>query len=211
MAFLEERVNVAAKYGASYGDAYNVEISTTSGGSEYRRLVHPYPVRRFRFAYMLDAVDVYTDLVNLYHRAFGRYAGFRVKCMDDYTSNGTTGTPTNADQTLIYISSGVYQLVKQYGAGSTPLSIGRPSRIIYKPVSGTVVIAKNGTAQPSGWTVDTTTGRVTFSSAPLITDVISGGFEFDIPVRFDTDMDISINYPTARDIESIELVELLNP
>ena len=39
----------------------------------------------------------------------------------------------------------------------------------------------------SGWTVDTTTGVVTFTAAPAGGVIVRAGFEFDVPVRFDTD------------------------
>ena len=64
----------------------------------------------------------------------------------------------------------------------------------------------------SGVTVDTTTGRVTISPAPTHpADVITAGFEFDIPVRFDADLSIGQSGPDTRVLESVELVELLAP
>ena len=84
--------------------------------------------------------------------------------------------------------------------------------MIYKPVSGTTIVAKNGTLLTSGVTVDTTTGRVTISPAPTHpADVITAGFEFDIPVRFDADLSIGQSGPDTRVLESVELVELLAP
>jgi hypothetical protein len=37
---------------------------------------------------------------------------------------------------LSYVSAGVYQLRKEYGVDAAGLSIGRPARVIYKPVTG---------------------------------------------------------------------------
>ena len=51
--FLEERLPVDVRMGASYADEFQVEITQTSGGSEYRHLVHPYPVRHFTIHYTL--------------------------------------------------------------------------------------------------------------------------------------------------------------
>ena len=61
------------------------------------------------------------------------------------------------------------------------------SRAIAKPVAASVRIALGVVEQPSGWSVDTTTGVVTFDAAPGAGVAITAGFEFDVPVRFDTD------------------------
>lgn len=163
--FLEERLDTAVRYGASYGDEFKVDISVTAGGREYRRLVHPYPVRYFNIAYVKETDEFGAQLLDLYQRAFGMFAGFRVKALDDYSTNGADGTPTAFDQDLVAVTAGsVYQLVKRYGAGS-PLDIGRPLRTIYKPVAGTVKVGIGAVEIPSsGWTVDTTTGQVTFAA-----------------------------------------------
>lgn len=170
-AFLEERLSVAVKYGASYGDDYAVEITRTKSGSEYRALLHPFPVRDFQFAYDIKATALYAQVANIYHRAFKSFAGFRVRCLDDYSTNGETSTPTAFDQTLGVISAGAtYQLLKVYGAGGTPLSIGRPYRNIYKPVAGTSLVGIAGVAiRAADWSVDTTTGIITF-----VADVTTG-------------------------------------
>lgn len=165
-AFLEERLSVAVKYGASYGDDYAVEITRTKNGNEYRKLLHPFPVRSFEFAYDIKATALYAQVANLYHRAFKSYAGFRVRCLDDYSTNGETSAPTAFDQTLDTISAGVtYQLQKVYGAGGTPLSIGLPRRTLFKPVSGTTLVGVNGVAiRSADWSVATPTGVVTFAA-----------------------------------------------
>lgn len=211
--FLEERLCVDVRMGASYGDDYNVQITEAAGGAEFRKLVHAFPKRMWTINFTLLRDDLASRVLSLYHRVFGRYAGFRVRCEDDCTTR-TDGrsAPTKDDQALTYVSSGVYQLQKTYGLGATALGIGRPSRVIYKPVAGTTVIAKNGTLVSSGVTVDTTTGRVTISPAPAYpADVMTAGCEFDIPARFNSRIEISAASMNVRDCGSIELVELLAP
>lgn len=165
--FLEERLPVDVRMGATYADEYTVEITQTANGSEYRRLVHQYPRRIFNVSYMKLTVDLWSGLMALYHRAYGMYAGFRVKSLDDYTTNARTAAPTATDQTLQVITSGtVYQLQVAYGAGGTPLGIGRPVRTIFKPVTSTTKVAIGSLEQatPAMWSVDTATGRVTFAA-----------------------------------------------
>jgi len=165
--FLEERLPIGVRMGASYADEYMVDITQTASGSEYRRLVHQYPRRVFNVSYTQLTSDLWSQVMALYHRAYGMFAGFRVKAMDDYSTNARIGMPTAIDQTLAVVTAGsLYQLQVAYGAGGTPLGIGRPVRTIFKPVAGTVKVAIGALEQTivTMWAVDTTTGRITFNA-----------------------------------------------
>lgn len=163
--FLEERLPIAVRAGASYSDQYAVEITQTASGSEYRRLVHPYPVRVYNVFYTQQTANLWDQILALYHRAYGMFAGFRVKALDDYTTNARTAAPTALDETLGVITAGtVYQLQVKYGTGGTPLAIGEPVRTIFKPVASTTKIAIAALEQSLMWSVNTTTGRVTFAT-----------------------------------------------
>lgn len=165
--FLEERLPVGVRAGASFADEYNVKITQTASGSEYRQLVHPYPRRVWNVFYTQQTASLWNDVLALYHRAYGMFAGFRVKALDDYTTNARILTPTATDQTLGVVTAGsVYQLQLKYGSGGTPLGFGEPVRTIFKPVSGTVKVAIGTLEQAitTMWTVSTTTGRVTFNA-----------------------------------------------
>lgn len=163
--FLEERLSDLVRYGSSYTDEYAVDIVQTSGGQEYRALVHPFPLRKFDVSYLLDNDKTYAELQAVYHRAHGRFAGFRVRCYDEWSSNGRTGTPTAFDQSMGLVSSGVYQLRKYYGLDKTAGATGYAYREIKKPVSGTVKVGIGATEiRSADWSVVTTTGRVTFAA-----------------------------------------------
>ena len=79
-------------------------------------------------------------------------------------------------------SQTVFQLVKNYTSGSIT-----ESRIITKPVFGTLKIYLNSVLQSSGFAADYATGLITFTTAPANTVLVQADFEFDVPVRFDTD------------------------
>ena len=210
--FLEERLPLDLRLGASYADGFGVESAPDPRtGKTYSRLRVAQPARELTAGYIKVTAELWDGVLALYDRAYGTLAGFRVKFIDDYSSNGRVGTPTALDQPLQYVASGVYQLQKQYGAGGTPLSIGLPVRTIKKPVAGTVKVAVNGVEQLSGWTVDTTSGRVTFASAPAREDAVTGGFLFDVPCKFAEKIDVNQIAFAYRETGTIKLVELLNP
>ena len=59
--------------------------------------------------------------------------------------------------------------------------------------------------------LETTTGLVTFKggSVPQAGQKVTAGFEFDVPVRFDTDsLDINLTAFKAGEVPSIPIVEL---
>lgn len=164
--FLEERLSDLIRYGSSYQDDYAVNIVATSGGQEYRSLVHPYPVRKFDISYLLDSAKTYNDLLAVYHRAHGQFAGFRARCFDEWSSNGATGTPTAFDQPCAAISAGAtYQARKYYGTDKSAGASGYAYRNIKKPVAGTALLAIGATAiRSADWSLDTTTGIFTFAA-----------------------------------------------
>ena len=164
--FLEERLPIDVKQGASYADEYAVEITTTRSGAENRRLLHPFPVRHFTLTYTTTTADLWARVLAVYHRAYGMYAGFRVKCRDDYSTNAGTGAPTATDEPALRLSAGVYQLQNFDGTnGSRLASLGAPMRTIYKPVSGTTRVASGGVEISSAyWSVSTTNGQVAFAA-----------------------------------------------
>ena len=95
--------------------------------------------------------------------------------------------------------------MKTYGSVYAPWT-----RDIAKPVSGTVLVSVDGTLQSAGmdYTLDETTGLVTFAAPPAAGLAVTAGYEFDVPVRLDTDLlEINLTAWGAGDIPSIPIVE----
>ncbi len=84
------------------------------------------------------------------------------------------------------------------------------SRVIAKPVTGTVKVAVAGVVlAPAAFSVDPATGIVTLVSAPASGAAVTAGFEFDTPVRFDIDrLDLQMEGFAAARITACPLVEV---
>ena len=97
-----------------------------------------------------------------------------------------------------------FQLVKHYPSGSVI-----EARTITKPVAGTVKVYLDGIEQASGWSIDATTGIVTFSIPPALGVEVTADFEFDVPVRFDADhMAVTIESYRLHSWQQIPIVEV---
>ena len=69
----------------------------------------------------------------------------------------------------------------------------------------------DGVDQLSGWSVDMTAGLVTFATAPALGVEVTADFEFDVPVRFDTDhMAMTIESYRLYNWQQIPIVELMS-
>ena len=188
MSFLETpRFPDDISYGSSGGPSYNTTIVPFKSGAESRNINWAKSRYRYDVGYGVRTQAQLYSLIEYFHAVAGKGHGFRYKDWSDWNSSGdqTHGaTVSDTDQT-IGTGDGVetdFQLIKTYTKGALSRS-----RTITKPESGTVVVALNGTPQASGWSVDTATGIVTFTTPPGNTVVVTAGYKFDVPVRFDTD------------------------
>lgn len=176
MTFHEVQFPVELSYGLTGGPQFNTSIVTVKSGQEQRN--QNWAVSRYKWD-ASTAIKTRADMEiisGFFLARRGKLHGFRFKDWADFKTYTTQaiGTGTGALTT--------FQLAKNYSDAG-----GSYSRTITKPVAGTVKPYLNGVLQTSGFTVNTTTGVVTFSSAPGSGVAVTAEFEFDVPVRFDTD------------------------
>jgi uncharacterized protein (TIGR02217 family) len=206
MALHEVRFPENVSRGASGGPQRRTQIVELASGVEERNASWANSRRRYDIAYGIRRIDDLAAVVAFFEARNGRLYGFRFKDWADHKSCAPSQTPAATDQ-LIGVGDGertTLPLPKTYASGGQSWS-----RAITKPVARTVRIAPNVTEQPSGWSVDTSTGIVTFATAPATGIAIRAGFEFDVPVRFDTDaLDVTLDVERVGSINSIPLIEL---
>ena len=80
-----------------------------------------------------------------------------------------------------------------------------------EPLAGTVTVAIADDPKVEGveFTVDATTGLVSFVTAPDIGAQVTAGFEFDVPVRFDTDrIAVSLASFKAGEVPDVPVIEV---
>ena len=206
MAFHEVRFPDNISRGARGGPERRTQIVELASGAEERNASWANSRRRYDVAYGIRRADDLAAVVAFFEARNGRLHGFRFKDWADFKSCLPSQTPGPLDQPIGTGNGAAtqFQLTKRYSSGAQSWT-----RAITKPVAGTVTIALNGTPQASGWSVSTTTGLVTCTTAPAAGVAITAGFEFDVPVRFDTDvLDVTLDLERLGSITSIPLVEI---
>ncbi len=206
MAFHEVRFPDNISRGARGGPERRTQIVELASGDEERNASWANSRRRYDVAYGIRRADDLAAVVAFFEARNGRLHGFRFKDWADFKSCLPSQTPGPSDQPIGTGNGAatLFQLTKRYTSGAQSWT-----RAIIKPVAGTVTIALNGATQASGWSVSTATGLITFTAAPAPGVAITAGFEFDVPVRFDTDaLDVTLDIERLGSITSIPLVEI---
>ena len=206
MAFHDTRFPVNISRGARGGPERRTQIVELSSGDEERNATWSDSRRRYDVAYGIRKADDLAAVVTFFEARGGRLYGFRFKDWSDYKSSLPSVAISRTDQSIGTGTGALktFQLVKRYTSGAQTWT-----RTITKPVAGTVLVALNGVNQATGWTVDALTGIVTFMVAPANGVAVSAGFEFDVPVRFDSEtLDVTLDFELLGSIASIPLVEL---
>ena len=207
--FHEVRFPLRLALGTSGGPVRRTDIVGLSNGRENRNRRWRDARRHYDAGSGVRSIGDLYAVLEFFEARAGQMHGFRFRDPLDFKSCAPDATVTASDQ-LIGTGDGVgatFQLVKTYGdAGGASL------REIAKPVAGTVVVSVGGVlAATADFTLDAVTGRVTFGPGKIPPEgaEIRAGYEFDVPVRFDTDrIDIDLTQFQAGRIPTIPLVEI---
>lgn len=197
MAFLEILFPTNISYSSAGGPGFSTEVISFAGGTESRNQNWARPIERWNVAYGVKAEADVKTLLQFFMVCQGKANGFRFKNYVDFevTPHNPIGTGTGALTT--------FQLSKRYSFGGQTYD-----RKISKPVASSTTVYLNGVLQSSGWTINITTGIITFSSPPGAGVVVSAAFQFDVPMRFDTD-DLPVTLSTYQALSTaVPLVEL---
>jgi len=208
MSFHEIRFPTDLSFGALGGPERRTEIVTLSNGFEERNSPWAGSRRKYDAGIAMRSLEDIEEVIAFFEARQGQLYGFRWKDWSDFKSCAANEAPEATDQ-VIGLGDGttrVFQLQKAYRSGAE-----RIFREIKKPVSSTVKIAIQGTLQDANtqYTLNDSTGEITFAMAPADGLEITAGFEFDVPVRFDT-AGIQVNLATfnAGDVPSIPVIEV---
>ena len=208
MSFHEVRFPASLSFGSIGGPERRTDVVTLANGFEERNTPWAHSRRRYDAGLGMRSLDDVETLIAFFEARRGQMHGFRWKDWSDYKS-GRASAGIAFDDQVIAVADGVarsFQLVKTYRSGA--FTYVRP---ITKPVAGTVRVGIEQDELREGveYEVDPASGLVSFTHAPAATMQINAGFEFDVPVRFDTDrIQTSVASFRAGDVPSVPVVEV---
>lgn len=207
--FHEVRLPLRLALGATGGPARRTDIVALSNGGEARNARFADARRSYDVGTGLRGIEDLYELVGFFEARQGQLHGFRFCDPVDHASAWPGQAVTALDQ-LIATGDGTtrtFQLIKTYGdAGAATV------RRIDKPVAGTVLIAVAGVSLSFGsYSIDTATGLVTIApgATPAEGAAVTAGYEFDVPVRFDTDrIEVNLVAFRAGSVPTVPLKEI---
>ena len=195
---------VDISYGSSGGPRRSTDIYSSVSGHESRNQKWHDSRREYNAGLGAKTLSQLYEVVSFFEERRGQLYSFRWLDHLDYKSTSPDLEVSSTDQ-VIGVGDGAnrkFQLVKVYGNAFDPWT-----RDITKPVIGTVRTAING-VQTFARNVNGSTGIVTFDDPVPDTAIVTAGFEFHVPVRFNTDF-ISASHETFNhgnlDIPIIEV------
>lgn len=203
--FHDVRYPFSLALGASGGPVRRTEIVPLVSGHEERNSPWAQSRRRWNAAPGIRSRRDVETLIAFFEARHGQLHGFRFRDPVDHAS----GEPVTTTDQALGTGDGntaVFQLIKRYEDAA-----GAFDRPIRKPVPASVLVAIDGIAQTEGtdFTVDTATGEVSFAAAPAAGTMLTAGYAFDVPVRFDTDrLDISLDAIEAGEIADLPIIEI---
>jgi uncharacterized protein (TIGR02217 family) len=195
----------------SGGPQRRTDIVTLGSNREERNARWARSRRRYDAGYGVKNLAALSQVIDFFEERRGMLYGFRWRDRADFKSCAPNATPSPLDQT-IGVGDGArvsFQLIKTYGGAFAPYA-----RDIFKPVAGSVSVAVNGVEKTAGvdFEIDATTGLVAFhmDAAPAVGAIVTAGYLFDTPARFDTDyLEIDHTAFAAGEIPKIPIIEIL--
>lgn len=206
MAFDEVQFPPTVSYGARGGPRRITQIVELRSGFEQRNQAQQNSRRVYNASMGIRNLGNLHDVIEFWEARGGPLRAFRWKDWADYRSNRGRGGVSATD---VVLGAGdgtktAFQLLKLYTSGNQTYT-----RRIQKPVQNTVVIAFDGTTQSTGFTIDHSTGIITFDVAPGNGVEVTAGYEFDVPVRFTNDsIEVSIDGFEAGGVPAIDVIEV---
>lgn len=208
MSFHDIRFPSAISRGSSGGPERRTTIVSLASGYEERNSPWKHSRRSYDAGIGVRSEDDIAAVVEFFEARAGRLYAFRWKDWSDYKSCLPSQNPAATDVEL-GAGDGVntrFSLVKSYNSG--PGGYERPIRL---PVAGSLAVAINGADLTEGddFTFDADTGEIALTYAPAASQLVTAGFEFDVPVRFDADrIEINLAAFHAGEIPSIPIQEV---
>lgn len=187
------------KLNVSGGPEMRVDVTRLSSGHERRNTRWSAPLRRYLISVGQRPLEEIQVLTAFFEARSGPLYGFLFRDPFEHKTAGNNQAVSAID-VQIGVGDGVttaMNLILQNG------------RQVTHPIEESLRIAIDGEEVFSGFTFDQVTKKLVFDAAPPVGAIISAGFEFDVPVRFENEQLIATRtVNNAGEVSDITLLEL---
>ena len=194
MNFHEVRLPARLAFGSTGGVERRTEVVTLASGHERRSTPWMHGRRRWLIGGGVRSLEDLAELTAFFEARRGRLYGFRFRDFADWRAMDEPIGVGDGVRTMFPLSKGY----------------GDYRREISKPVAAGVTVKVAGAPLGAGaFAVDAATGMVTLGVAPMEGAAVTASFEFDVPVRFDSDrLDVTLESFEAGRVVAAPLVEV---
>ncbi len=193
--FHEARFPPDISYGAVGGPMFSTGVVTSMSGGEQRAQNWAQSRIKYDVSHGVKTKAQLDALIAFFRARKGKAYGFRFKDWADYVATS---------QPCVALDPLHFQLAKTYADEAGYADI----RTIKKPVVGTVKVYIGDVLVNEGFTIDYTKGIVEFVNDKTGQD-ITASFEFDVPMRFDSDeMSVSMDSLSIYSWGNINVIEI---
>lgn len=197
MSFLEIKFPDSISFNSSTILEFNTTVITSKNGKEFRNVNWNNNKMKFNIINGIKTKTELDEVIKFFRNVKGKAYGFRFKDWTDFSA-------TNQQIGIGDGETKEFQLIKTYTINGNTYT-----RKIKKLVISTIKVFLDG-VETNDFSIDLTNGLITFEVAPSDTTIITANFEFDIPVRFNTDLlEITMDSINSGKIKDLELIEII--
>lgn len=166
--------------GARGGPTRRTDVVQLASGDEVRRARWSRSLRRWDVAAGVRSLADAERILSFFEAREGRRFAFAFRDPFDHASGQAGADPLPTDQE---IGTGDGETVRFHLSKTSDGVV----RSIDLAREGSVRVAVGGVELPGGWSLHPLRDSIVFDAPPAEGQVVSAGFLFDVPARFDTD------------------------
>lgn len=196
---------LSLSFGVRGGPQRVTQIATAVSGHEQRNTKLFQSRRRYDAGAGIKSTADLETLIAFFEARMGQLYGFLFRDPIDYKSCALKDSISAADQ---IVGEGDGTQTRFYAVKNYNDTAGNYARVITFPDPQSLLV--NVDDSPADFTFDEPAGQIVMATPPPVGSVITAGFEFYTPVRFDAPgLDISLETFGAGQAVNIPLIEVL--
>lgn len=196
------RFQIPLGFQTSGGPEWSTGIVSLTSGEEVRNAIWAQPLRKWQLVGVPLNEGAANDLLKFFNARSGAAQGFR---FSDPFGHSTARPGFSVSPLDEHLGQGDGVADRFFLTRDDGSVMRKP---VTRPVAGSVRMAIDGT-EVTDVPVDDATGEVTFPSPPAPGTTLTAGFDYDLPVRFETDrLELSQTSSGAFQLVRLSLVEI---